>query len=123
MKSNYSFSEREELKKEVSKEIRNILDVETHHEHEIIRTHNGGLRWKAKPEVDKLIGVGKINLNDLIPLFYYLGYDKNSEVYRQLYRDMGYTLDGYWEIFYWEVNNPQVDEYKPNPQALGTNYL
>jgi hypothetical protein len=41
-----------------------------------------------------------------------MGYDKNSEVYRKLYRDIGYSLEGYWEIFYWEVNNPIASEYK-----------
>lgn len=34
---------------------------------------------------------------------------KNSEVYRKLYRDMGYSLYGYWEI-----NNEDAGEYIPN---------
>lgn len=57
--------------------------------------------------------IEKIDLNTLVLLLNHLGYGKNSEVYRQLYRDMGYSLYGYWEIFYWEVNNPDANEYHP----------
>ncbi len=63
-------------------------------------------------KVDNLIDV--MNLNHIVMLLIYLGYNKNSEIYRKLYRDMGYSLYGYWEIFYWEVNNPDYAEYKPN---------
>jgi hypothetical protein len=31
-----------------------------------------------------------------------------------MYRDMGYSLFGYWEMFYWEINNNIAHEYKPN---------
>jgi hypothetical protein len=44
----------------------------------------------------------------------YRGLDKNCDEYRKVYRDIGYSLDGYWEIFYWEVNNPISREYIPN---------
>ena len=37
----------------------------------------------------------------------------NSEMWRKLYRDLGYSLFGYWEIFYWEANNEKAAEYKP----------
>jgi hypothetical protein len=47
---------------------------------------------------------------------YEKGYTKNSEIYRKLYRDMGYSLSGYWEVFYWDVNNEKVDEYNPIKQ-------
>ena len=57
-------------------------------------------------------------INDLIPLLDSLGYDKNSEVYRKLYRDMGYSLFGYWEVFYWVANNSEADKYVPNPNGL-----
>lgn len=91
---------------------REILDIEKHHDHELIKDEHGTLRWKANPIVRKLIDE-KISLNDLCPLLKYMGYNKNSEVYRKLYRDMGYSLSGYWEIFYWDMNNEDAAEYKP----------
>jgi len=91
-----------------NKDYREILDKETH-DHEIVK-RDGVIRWKKNEKVDAL--VDKIGLNDLIMLLHCLGYGKNSEIYRQLYRDMGYSLSGYWEIFYWEVNNPDAEKYK-----------
>jgi hypothetical protein len=91
---------------------REILDVETHHNHEIIKDDYGTLRWKENEDVSNHLK--KISLNDLCPLLVSLGYDKNSEVYRKLYRDMGYSLFGYWEVFYWEMNNKKASEYRPN---------
>lgn len=99
-------------KKIKDKTYREILDVETHHDHEIYKDEHGTLRWKENPAVTKLLK--SISLNDLCPLLTQLGYGKNSEVYRKLYRDMGYSLYGYWEIFYWEVNNDDAADYKPN---------
>ena len=106
---------------------RKIFDVETHHNHEIIEDKQGTLRWKENPDVNTILSferagsttknMDKINLNSLIMLFRCLGYDKNSEVYRKLYRDMGYSLFGYWEVFYWEVNNEDADDYSPPSPA------
>jgi hypothetical protein len=89
-----------------------ILDKETHHNHEIIEDKNGTLRWKENKDVEHYLK--NISLNDLCPLLISLGFDKNSEVYRKLYRDMGYSLNGYWEIFYWEWNNEDSEDYIPN---------
>lgn len=100
---------REEITEETYREI---LDVETHHNHEIIKDKNGTLRWKENPDVNRFLK--NISLNDLCPLLNCLGYNKNSEVYRKLYRDMGYSLFGYWEIFFWEVNIDDASEYVPN---------
>lgn len=100
---------REEITDEIYREI---LDVETHHNHEIIKEENGTLRWKENPTVRHILK--NISLNDLCPLLNTLGYGKNSEVYRKLYRDMGYSLYGYWEIFFWEINNDNASEYVPN---------
>ena len=100
---------REEITEETYREI---LDVETHHNHEIIKDDNGTLRWKQNPTVRHYLK--NISLNDLCPLLMTLGYGKNSEVYRKLYRDMGYSLSGYWEIFFWEANNEDASEYVPN---------
>jgi hypothetical protein len=98
------------------KDFRLILDTETHHDHEIYEDDNGTLRWKENPSVNKILS--KISLNDLCPLLSILGYGKNSEVYRKLYRDMGYSLFGYWEIFYWDLNNEEANEYKPNSNKI-----
>jgi hypothetical protein len=46
-------------------------------------------------------------------LFMRMGLTKNSEEVRKLYRDMGYSLSGYWEIFYWDMNNEDAHKYKP----------
>ena len=89
-----------------------IFKKESHHNHEIIETEDGVFRWKANPDVEHFLK--NISLNDLCPLLNCLGYGKNSEVYRKLYRDMGYSLSGYWEIFYWDLNNEDADSYEPN---------
>jgi hypothetical protein len=92
--------------------FRLILDTETHHDHEIIKDEDGTLRWKPNLDVCKI--KERLSVNEIIPLFCHLGYGKNSEIYRKFYRDIGYTLFGYWEIFYWDVNNEEADEYKLN---------
>jgi len=89
-----------------------MMASESHHDHEIVKDEHGTLRWRPNPSVRLMIDT-KINLNDLIILMNELGYGKNSEVYRALYRNMGYSLFRYWEVFYWEANNPQASEYKP----------
>lgn len=100
---------REDITEETYREI---LDIETHHDHLIEKDEHGTLRWVENPTVRKM--VDKIGLNDIIIFLYNLGYGKNSEVFRKMYRDMGYSLYGYWEIFYWEVNNEEAFEYEPN---------
>lgn len=100
---------REDITEETYREV---LDIETHHDHVIVEDERGILRWKQNKEVRDL--VDKMNLNDIVELFSLLGYGKNSEIFRKMYRDMGYSLNGYWEIFYWEVNNENAADYKPN---------
>jgi len=85
------------------------IDKESHHDHEIIEDKNGTLRWKRDESVDKALD--RLSLNDLVVLFHTLGWDKNSEQYREMYRKMGYSLYGYWEIFHWEMNNEDHEEY------------
>ena len=89
-----------------------IFEKESHHDHEVVETPDGILRWKENDRVEHYLK--NISLNDLCPLLMSLGYGKNTEVYRQLYRDMGYSLSGYWEIFYWDMNHDEIDEYIPN---------
>lgn len=89
-----------------------ILEKEAHHDHEMIMDEHGTLRWKKDKDVVDLLE--RIDLNYLCPLLMALGYGKNSEAYRKLYRCMGYSLYGYWEIFYWEINNPEAEQYVAN---------
>ncbi len=102
------FIDRKEITEDTYTEI---LEKESHHDHKIIKDEQGTLRWQENKKIREL--VDKIGLNDLIALFLKLGHDKNSEIYRKLYRYMGYSLFGYWEIFYWEVNNPDAKKYLP----------
>lgn len=99
--------------KALCEEYRTILETESHHDHEIVEI-GSTLRWKENPTVNHILK--NISLNDLCPLLESLGHGKNSEVYRKLYRDMGYPLNGYWEIFYWETNHEDACSYKPNSQ-------
>lgn len=96
----------------VGEEYRLVLDTETHHDHEIFEDDRRVYRWKENHIINNLLE--KVSLNDLINELYNLGYDKNSEIYRKLYRDLGYSLYGYWEVFYWETNNELASEYIPN---------
>jgi len=51
-------------------------------------------------------------MNNVVNFMYSIGLTKNSEEYRKLYRDIGYSLYGYWEIFYWEMNNEDASDYR-----------
>lgn len=95
---------------EMNDDYREMMSKESHHDHEIIEDDNGVYRWKADSDVKRLID--ELNLNSLWVLFYKMGMNKNSEEIRKMYRDMGYSLSGYWDIFYWEVNNPIVGKYR-----------
>jgi len=99
--------EREDIKEPNYLEI---LKKESFHGHVIVSDEQGTIRWKENPIVRGL--VDKINLNDLWILFHYMDIDKNNDHLRKLYRDMGYSLSGYWEIFYWEANNEDADKYR-----------
>lgn len=97
-----------------------MLRYERHHDHEIVKDAAGKYRWKETPGVNKLLKES-LNLNDLWLFFYFLGYNKNSEFIRDMYRKMGYSLLGYWEIFYWETNNELAKEYRLNYNKLYPN--
>ena len=93
-------------------DYKEIFDIEFHHNHEIVRDENGTVRWKSDPVIAGMI-TKTVNLNDLwYIMFHTMGLTKNSEQVRQLYRDMGYSLSGYWEIFFWEMNNEEAPEYR-----------
>lgn len=59
-----------------------------------------------------LFNNGFLDLNKVIVFLLKKGYDQNSEIYRKLYRDLGYSLSGYFDVFYWDMNNPDCDLYR-----------
>ena len=85
-----------------------IMRKESHHDHPI--ELNKIPRWKQNDDVKAY--VDKMGLNDTIGLFISMGYTRNSEVWRKLYRDIGTSLFAYWEVFYWEMNNEEAEEYR-----------
>jgi hypothetical protein len=93
-------------------DYKQILEKEIHHKHPLAMDEHGRVKWIKNQSVADL--VEKMGgLNPIIALLYNMGYDKNSEVFRKLYRDLGVSLDLYWEVFYWEANNPEVENYSP----------
>jgi len=88
-----------------------MLQIEQHHDHEIIKDDRGVLRWREDPFVSRFVDA--CNLNYIVMGFHDKGTDKNCEIYRELYRRMGYSLSGYMEIFYWDWNNEAVNDYVP----------
>lgn len=77
-------------------------------DHPIIKDNYGVLRWKKDPMVEMLFEYKALDLNAL----FINGASKNDPRVRELYRKMGYSLFGYWEVFHWEMNNPEADQYK-----------
>lgn len=94
----------------LDEEYQLIFDVESHHGHEVVRDDHGVFRWKKNEDVNELVDAS--DLNEIIIALNRNGHGKNSEVYRKLYRNMGYSLYGYWEVFYWKVNNPEAELYR-----------
>lgn len=88
-----------------------MMKTEQHHDQEIIKDEHGTIRWKEDSFVSRFTDA--CSLNDIVAGFHAKGNGKNSEIYRELYRKMGYSLSGYWEIFYWDMNNDEADNYRP----------
>lgn len=95
-------------------ETKEMLKTESHHNHEIVKDENGVIRWKQIPGVRKIMD--QIGLNEIWILFGKMGHGRNSEILRELYRQIGTSLFAYWETFYWEANNPDADKYKQPKQ-------
>jgi len=69
------------------------------------------LRWVPNPErVEEIMN--EFGAKDLNDLFGRCNADKNDPKIRELYKAMGYSLSGFWEIFYWEVNNEDAWAYQ-----------
>lgn len=101
----------EVARSELPDDYTEMMKTEAHHAHRIIRDSHGVLRWREDPFVNRLVDA--CGLNEMIFGIYSNGFDKNCEVYRELYRKMGYSLSGYWEVFYWEMNNEDAADYIP----------
>jgi len=115
LSNEWTIKEREEIpisKEEVIERIKDdaclsvMIEEIKNTNHEIIEK-NGRLRWKEQKGFYEQIG----NLNDVVMDFYEKGIDKNNEIWRDTYRKIGYSLYGYWEIFYWDVNNEEAEDY------------
>ena len=81
-----------------------VINSESECGHDIILS-NGLLRWKERPTQFEC-------LNSAVAHFDLNGITKNHEEYRNFYRSTGYSLRGYWEVFYWSLNNEIANKYK-----------
>lgn len=105
---------------EVPDDYKEMLEKESHHNHEIIVDEHGTIRWRKNKFIDdSLFGESaRLDLNDVVILFQRLGCGKNSEIYRKLYRCLGVSLSMYQDVFYWEANNEDTKDYIPNAIPL-----
>ena len=94
------------------------------HDHEVYFDDQDTLRWRSNPSVDLINNMNEyddehlvkgdyvFDLNRFWQKWYQSGHTKNDSAVRRLYRDMGYSVHGYWEIFFWPVNNDIADEWE-----------
>ena len=109
----------DELKEKYGKECVEYADVFAldGRDHEVY-LDDKVLRWREDPHVRWI--TNHMDLND----FWYpdnskcspdLNRDpisKNDPNIRKMYRNMGYSLSGYYDIFFWEINNPIASEWE-----------
>lgn len=93
-------------------DLRQILDVEIHHDHIVLKDQDGTYMWQPNMNLRQL--TDELGLNKVMQVLELLGCNRNSEIVRKLYRDLGYSLGRYWEVFYWEANNDIAKEYRPS---------
>lgn len=103
-------------RKDLPEDYTEMMKTEQHHQHEIVRDSRGKLKWKEDPFTKDLVDTcGLTNIREALERS---GVNKNSEICRELYRRMGYPIEGYWEVFYCELNNPNANLYVPPPPIL-----
>lgn len=100
--------ELKEYFKNASPDYAEVLEKDGH-DHELEMTGTV-VRWKAKPDDHPCHSVDLNEYCIAMATKYGPNYRNNLE-YRQLYRDIGYSLFGYWEIFFWEANNEFADQW------------
>ena len=88
-----------------------IIKTEHHHGHQIFEDQYGIIRWV--PDIEYINSIIYKKVNDVVKEMLQRGLDKNCEEYRKVYRYIGYSLIGYWDIFYWNFNNPISHLYHP----------
>jgi len=86
-----------------------VLSREEKDGHELYIDEHDTLRWVEHPIRAQEI-MDSFRAKDMNELFMN-GADKNDPIVRELYKCIGYSLCGFWEIFYWEVNNERANEY------------
>ncbi len=86
-----------------------VLAREEKDGHQLYVDKHDTIRWVENPIREKEI-MDIYRAGDLSQLFMH-GADKNTAIIRELYKCIGYSLCGFWEIFYWEVNNERANEY------------
>jgi len=92
-----------------------FLNIETHHNHKIVMVDKV-YRWEENKEVRKAIN--DLDLCKLWNIIYDIGLNRNSELPKSIYRDMGYSLHGYWELFYSDINNEDFKDYVPSKDLI-----
>lgn len=92
-----------------SDEYKEILRREKHF-HPIIVNEHGTYRWLANEQRAREMMKEYFNAHDYNTMFFN-GAHPNDPIVREIYRHSGYSIFGYWEVFYWEANNEEADEY------------
>ncbi len=91
------------------KEYANVLSIE-YTGHDLVVDKHGTIRWVEDPVQEKAI-MDMFGATDLNDLYTKKDVNKNDHLIRVLYKCMGYSLSGFWEIFYWEANNEDAWKY------------
>lgn len=100
-------------RKEVSdmaEHYRVVLETESYHDHELVEDEIGRPKWRENPET--WVMVEEIGLTNVSKVLNQLGYGKETEVMKKLFRDMGYLLEGYYELFYWDSSGKRIDNHE-----------
>ena len=101
----------QELKEHWSKENPDFEEVfeKDGLDHEVYMDGNT-LRWR--PDETVRFAFDYADLNSFWAKFYKEGNTKNQKNVREMYRKLGYSVFGYWEVFFWDANNELTEEWK-----------
>ncbi|MBD0788135.1 hypothetical protein HUO09_17410 [Vibrio sp. Y2-5] len=92
---------------QVPSDYSNLLLREAGNSHPIILAENGGYFWKENPSVANLIS--QVGLNNVCHLLLTMGFDQNSDVYKQLYRNLGVSLSRYESVIYQDEEKSKIE--------------